>query len=67
MTITHDTLTARLAVLTNERQALLNNVNAYNGAIQQIEWLLEQVDAVDTHSNGLSIARMQEASVLPEG
>jgi uncharacterized protein YigA (DUF484 family) len=43
MTPTPESVRARIQELTNERQALLNNVNAYNGAIQEAERLLAQL------------------------
>lgn len=42
---TSESLRTRLKELTEQRQQLLNNVNAYNGAIQECERMLAEMES----------------------
>jgi len=53
--ITYKMLSERLAKLKAEREQLLANLNAYNGAIQDCEYWLKLID------------QPEEAEVTPDG
>ena len=42
--ITKEMIEERLATLTSERDQLINNVNAYNGAIQDAQYWIEKLN-----------------------
>lgn len=42
----------RIVALKAARQQALDNCNAYNGAIQQCEWLLSELDKPNPIDNG---------------
>ena len=57
MVLTREILEKRLALLQAQYQQNVNNANACQGAIQQVEWALAELDKPEPGSNGrLSLA-----------